>query len=227
MANMINVVSRRAVLVLFSVFCCDLAAFASAQSAPRNSAEEPFGLFPAAEMSPADEASPQQQQQTQGRGRFGGRIEGVYKSRVTPSWFASNTKFWYRNDLSGGAREFILVDAERGTRERAFDHEVVAKQIGDNADAAKLPVEQLKFSADGESVTLLGRSKSWRLNLKTGKLEESADEKAEATGEGLPAGSRPRPSARTGPETEITFDNQLSREVEIFWLDESGARQSY
>jgi len=47
---MINVVSRRAVLVLFSVFCCDLAAFASAQSAPRNSAEETFDLFPAEEM---------------------------------------------------------------------------------------------------------------------------------------------------------------------------------
>src|SRR6185369_8663097 len=131
-----------------------------------------------------------------------------------------------RNDLSGGAKEFIVVDAKRGTREHAFDHEAVAKQI-DGADATKLPIEQLKFSADGQSVMLLGRSKSWRLNLKNGKLEESSSEKAEATSEGLPAGMRPRPSTRTGPETEITFDNQLSREVEVFWLDESGARQSY
>src|SRR6185503_1275151 len=97
----------------------------------------------------------------------------------------------------------------------------------DGADASKLPIEQLKFSADGQSVMLLGHSKSWRLNLKTGKLEESSGEKAEATSEGLPAGLRPRPSTRTGPATEITFDNQLSRDVEIFWLDESGARQSY
>src|ERR1043165_941438 len=140
-------------------------------------------------LSAETQASPQQQQQQtqqrgRGGGRFGGRLEGVYKSQVTPNWFADNTKFWYRNDLSGGAREFILVDAERGTRERAFDHEAVAKQIGLGADAVKLPIEQLKFSADGESVMLLGRSKSWRLNLKTGKLEESAGEKAEATGEG-------------------------------------------
>ncbi len=169
----------------------------------------------------------QQQQQRRGRGGFGGRVEGMYKSQVNANWFANNTKFWYRNDLSGGAKEFILVDAEKGTRERAFDHEAVAKQIGADATAALLPVEELKFGADGESVTLLGRAKSWQLNLKTGKLQESAGEKAEAAGEGLAAGMRPRPSTRTGPETEITFDNHLNREVEIFWLDETGARQSY
>lgn len=169
----------------------------------------------------------QQTQRGRGASRFGGRIEGVYKTQITPNWFADNTRFWYRNDLRGGEREFIVVDAGRGTRARAFDHEAVAKTIGDSADAARLPVEELKFSADGESVTLMGRSKSWQLNLKSGKLQESTSEKAEATGQGLPAGSRPRPSTRTGPETEITFDNQLSREVEIFWLDESGTRQSY
>jgi hypothetical protein len=172
---------------------------------------------------PAD-LNPQQQQQRRGRG---GRLEGMYKSQVNANWFANNAKFWYRNDLSGGAKEFILVDAERGTRERAFDHAAVAKQIGDGVEAAKLPVDELKFSDDGESVTLLGRSKSWQLNLKSGKLQEVAGEKVEATSEGLPAGTRPRPSAHTGPETEITFDNQLSREVEIFWLDQTGARQSY
>lgn len=181
--------------------------------------------------SPSDlaELNPQQQQQQQrrGRGGAGGRLEGMYKSQVNANWFADNTKFWYRNELAGGAREFILVDAERGTRARAFDHEAVAKQIGADADAAKLPVEELKFSADGESVTLLGRSKSWQLNLQSGKLQESAGEKVESASEGLPAGSRPRPSTRTGPETEITFDNQLNREVEIFWLNESGGRQSY
>jgi dipeptidyl-peptidase-4 len=195
---------------------------------PHVSASDENAVSFAEPSDPAD-LNPQQQQQQQrrGRGGFGGRMEGMYKSQVTPNWFANNTKFWYRNDLSGGAKEFILVDAERGTRAKAFDHEAVAKQIGNDADAAKLPVEELKFSADGESVTLMGRSKSWQFNLKSGKLQESSAEKAEATSEGLPAGTRPRPSTRTGPETEITFDNQTSREVEIFWLDEAGARQSY
>jgi len=198
-----------------------------------DSVDDSFSSTPPASefASEAERESPQQQQTQQrgrgGRGGFGARMEGMYKAQVTPNWFANNTKFWYRNELSGGAKEFILVDAERGTRAPAFDHEVVAKYIGDGTMADKLPVDELKFSADGESVTLLGQSKSWQLNLKTGKLQESTGEKAESTSEGLPAGTRPRPSTRTGPETEITFDNQLSREVEIFWLDESGERQSY
>src|SRR5262245_21184374 len=40
-----------------------------------------------------------------------GRTQGkVAKTRVEPHWFANNTRFWYRNDLSGGNLEFIVVD---------------------------------------------------------------------------------------------------------------------
>ncbi len=41
-----------------------------------------------------------------GRG-VGGGTTGVFKGHITPNWFSNNTKFWYRNDLPGGAREFI------------------------------------------------------------------------------------------------------------------------
>src|SRR5688500_5955596 len=50
-------------------------------------------------------------------GAFAAR--GVYKAKVEPHWFANNTRFWYRNDLRGGAKEFVLVDAEAGTRKPA------------------------------------------------------------------------------------------------------------
>src|SRR5689334_16912949 len=46
----------------------------------------------------------------------------VFKMRITPHWFDGNHRFWYRNDLPGGAKEFILVDAAGGTRRPAFDH---------------------------------------------------------------------------------------------------------
>ena len=48
------------------------------------------------------------------------------KGGVTPHWFADNTRFWYVNNLRDGAREFILVDAVAGKREKAFDHEKLA-----------------------------------------------------------------------------------------------------
>ena len=54
------------------------------------------------------------------------RVEGYYKGQITPHWFAENKCFWYRNDLSGGAREFIVVNAEQGTRQPAFDHAELA-----------------------------------------------------------------------------------------------------
>ena len=50
------------------------------------------------------------------RGRMQRRVEGYYKSRITPHWFADNKCFWYRNDLSEEKREFILVNAETGER---------------------------------------------------------------------------------------------------------------
>jgi len=155
------------------------------------------------------------------------RNAGVYKSRVTPHWFAGDTRFWYRNDLSDDAREFILVDAERGSRGRAFDHEAVARQLGDDTDAMKLPVNELRFRENGESVLLVGSERSWRLDLSGGRLQEGVAVPSAEASDRLTAEARVRPSARTGPETQILFENGLDHEVEVFWIDAEGGRQSY
>ena len=59
-------------------------------------------------------SSPQQ------RGRRGAiRAPGlVLKDEILPHWFDDNRRFWYRNDLAAGAREFIVVDAVRDPRSR-------------------------------------------------------------------------------------------------------------
>src|SRR5205085_8026492 len=58
----------------------------------------------------------------QRRGASGER-SGVYKAQITPHWFDGGSKFWYENDLAGGKREFILVDADQGRREPVLDAE--------------------------------------------------------------------------------------------------------
>ena len=75
----------------------------------------------------------------------------VFKMRITPHWFDRNNRFWYRNDLPGGAKEFILVDAERGRAQPAFDHQKLAaalsKATGDRLTTAdQLPFDEIDSS---------------------------------------------------------------------------------
>ena len=53
----------------------------------------------------------------------------VFKQRVDAHWFSDNVRFWYRNDLADGRREFVLINAETGERGKAFDQERVAAAL--------------------------------------------------------------------------------------------------
>ena len=66
--------------------------------------------------------------------------KGVYKARIEPHWLGDSPRFWYRNDLRGGAREFVLVDAEKNTQAPAFDHAKLAAALSSAAGQ--------KYSAD-------------------------------------------------------------------------------
>src|SRR5262245_11391499 len=54
---------------------------------------------------------------------------GAYKLQIRPHWFHDGTRFWYRNELKGNTTEYILVDAESGTRQPAFDHQRLATAL--------------------------------------------------------------------------------------------------
>jgi dipeptidyl aminopeptidase/acylaminoacyl peptidase len=112
------------------------------------------------------------------RGRSGEPERGVYKARVVPHWFAGDTKFWYRNDLRGEAREFILVDAERGTRQPAFDHDKFAAALSKAANqeykSDHLPISNLQFSDDARTVKFEAADKTWECDLDAYKCKESA-----------------------------------------------------
>ena len=64
---------------------------------------------------------------------LGGKI---YKSRINPNWAPDDSHMWYRNDLAQGAREYVLVDLKKGTREPAFDQEKLAKALVEKASRA-------------------------------------------------------------------------------------------
>lgn len=180
-----------------------------------------------ARIASSDSESPPQ------RRRFQRSSNRVYKASISPHWFADNTHFWYRNDLSEGRREFIVVDAVKGVRKTAFDHKRLAdalKKAG-LADIAadRLPLEDLDFRfADNVLLFRIGDD-VWSCHLETyavGKLKDQESDAADRL-RALPVAEVPPASTRTGPDTSIVFVNCTSGQVELFWVDTGGRRNSY
>ena len=134
----------------------------------------------------AGNESPQQ------RGRPGGERPPVYKERVAAYWFGTNGQFWYRNDLAKGAREFMLVNAETGKRQRAFDHEKLTKALntaaGKEFTADKLPFETIEYIEDGKALRFQAAEKTWKCDLATYTCTETSA----GTPEPIPAAGNPQ-----------------------------------
>src|SRR5581483_7624151 len=108
--------------------------------------------------------------QSQARRARGPRDErGVYKARLVPHWFSADSKFWYRNDLRDGKKEFVLVDCEKGSRQAAFDHDKLAvalsKPAGQQFPADRLPFSSISFSDDAKTLKFDAAGKSWECDL--------------------------------------------------------------
>ncbi len=174
----------------------------------------------------ADESPQQRQRRSDSRA-------GVHKARITPHWSADNRRFWYRNDLVDGKSEYVLVDAANGVRQKAFDHDRLAKALvgagTSDVQAQRLALTDLEFDTTQNTLSFRAAGSDWLCQLQTYELtrletrQRSRDEGRPA----LPVEDAPRASTRTGPETELVFVNQSAGEVELFWLDSSGQRRSY
>jgi len=138
------------------------------------------------------------------RSRSGQAGPRVYKDKLTASWFADNTRFWYRNDLRGGGREFILVDAQRGVRQAAFDHNKLAdslsKAAGMKYRADRLPFESIEFIDDSKAIRFKVGDATWSCDLASyecAKLETETERRGLDAGSPSVARQEPR---RQGPE---------------------------
>ncbi|MEX2316541.1 MAG: prolyl oligopeptidase family serine peptidase [Pirellulales bacterium] len=136
-----------------------------------------------------------------GRGRGGGAAagpSGVYMSTIQPHWFAGNAKLWYRNDLRDDVKQFMLVDAERGTRAPAFDHrklaEALSKASGTDFLENHLPFDEIEFDDAATKVSFTAAGGRWSCDLASYQVTRTGDAPArEADGErGSPRGQRGR-----------------------------------
>jgi dienelactone hydrolase len=93
----------------------------------------------------------------------------VFKLAIEPHWYADNSRFWYRNDLAGDTKEFIVVDAVKGTRQKAFDHDKLAAALSRAADAKytgeRLPFQSIEFLGTDVAIRFKVGDKSWLCTL--------------------------------------------------------------
>jgi len=139
----------------------------------------------------------------------------VLKAKVQPNWFADNTRFWYRNDLAGGAKEFVLVDAETALRQPAFDHpklaEALSKASKKSQKADHLPFETIDLNDKGDAVRFSALGKHWKYDLSTFELTEEGEAPKKKENARKPEKRhrrRPRSSAKSPDKKWIAFVKQ-------------------
>jgi dipeptidyl-peptidase 4 len=152
----------------------------------------------------------------------------VFRTAVVPHWSEDGNRFWYRNDLADGEREFIAVDAVKGTRRLAFDASKLAAALGkiekQPVSAKKLPIDRLTLDPAGEWVRFDAFGKRYEFTTATGALREAMPEPAASS---LPLLDKIRPTQRTGDAARIVFVNAQKKPLELFWIDPDGQRISY
>ncbi len=110
----------------------------------------------------------------------------VFKTRVDAHWIGTTSRFWYRNDVRG-EREFILVDAAKGVRGAAFNHQRLAAALsaatGAEYAAQTLPFRSVEFDEEGKFVRFRIGSGYWQCDLESYDCQQVDEPEAGQTGE--------------------------------------------
>ena len=151
----------------------------------------------------------------------------VFRSRVEPTWSPDGSWLWYRVQTAPERYEFVRVDTAKGVRRPAFDHERLAKALGEagirNARPERLPISQLRAGHDGKHVAVRIRGTWWECDLETYAIKKRAGgaERLVAADKG------PKASRASSIRTNVTFINLTKGRVRLFWLNTAGERRSY
>ena len=99
----------------------------------------------------------------------------VLNAQIYPQWIGTSNCFWYkRSSWQNGAgtealaTAYRLVDASAGTNTEAFDHSVLATVLAEAAkqtvDATALPISQLEFDLENNSITFDAFEQRWQFD---------------------------------------------------------------
>ncbi len=101
--------------------------------------------------------------------------ERVYSANIQAAWIPESHNFWYINFTAKG-KEFLLVNAEKGTKTPAFNQEKLAKKIsevtGKKESSFKLPITKVNFSKDLKSVDFIIDTVKWKYTFTDNSLKK-------------------------------------------------------
>jgi len=143
-------------------------------------------LFPCSLLHAQGTADDYQRMSEHGR-NFGGKVFG---GKVEAHWFADDSGLWYRLEGPDRTHSFVVVIAETGQREAAFDHVELAEGLGGatnrELDPERLPIEDIQ--PEGRTkLYITALDKGWIVDRRAGEVEEV---------EKRPPPSRPRDRRR-------------------------------
>jgi len=97
------------------------------------------------------------------------KLQGLALNVVDQTgWIGKTSRFWYRKTVKEGY-EFMVGDAEKLTRNPAFDHDKLATSLsaatGETCKAYTLPFNRITFSDDGKTVEFEVGDWKWRCDL--------------------------------------------------------------
>ncbi len=152
----------------------------------------------------------------------------LINSQIDPEWIDAH-RCWYRLEHHDGTSEFILVDAETGTRKPLFDHALMAlrlsERLGRDVAPGRLPIDHLQSSARGFRLLISGGpgllfAEHEQLQMRDATAEELRDI-------GRPLTTNPGNSRNGGPETQLLIHNAGTQVIQCVWRDSSGQERSY
>ena len=135
------------------------------------------------------------------RDRFRNR---VFRAEVTPHWIGEGSRGWYRVQTAEKEFEFVLFDAGKGWRKRAFDHDAMAQALsellGFSVKSGNLPLSALRFGADSRLIGFQAKGRIFEVDssaLGWKQIGESSKDPAERQSSRSRASSFPKPNSES------------------------------
>ncbi|MEW4563794.1 prolyl oligopeptidase family serine peptidase [Bremerella sp. JC770] len=149
----------------------------------------------------------------------------VFRDEVTPNWLPGGDHFWYRVRTGQGEHEFVFVDATKGLREPAFDHDKQASQLSEQlkkkVQPTRLPFERIQFSEDLARVIFQVADETYQID-RTEQSLTRLEQPAESLLSSMPALTRPYPSTDKGGEITLKVVNETTDTIKLFWMNRDG-----